>query len=981
MSYCHIHAGYQRNIDLRFHRRVVDRITSVSASGLVFDCNGNGVPDNEDIGLGVSDDTNSDGIPDECQDCNNNGTLDPIEIAGGAPDVDGNGVPDDCEDDCNANNYPDRSETENELSPDVDGNFVPDACGADCDTDGILDWAEINGNLSLDLDRNRVLDACQDCNGNLLPDWMDLNHQFNLLVVDLSAVGLHEYHEASGVQVAEYSTRISTAKDVRADPGGVWAWIANGDESIQRHDFSTNTTTEFIAAGTGGLGQPTAIEIAPSGELLVLDFSSGNVLRYDRTTGSFLGTFAGIGSPVTSPYSMAFGPGGDLYVSSSNNAVYRFDGTTGSYVGVFVSPGAGGLNGPRGMDFLPSGHLLVASYQTDQVLEYDASGSFVREFTDEFGITGPWGVRVGPNGDVYIAIAYGSTGRIVEYFPVLGKYYRSFVRGATELIDPTGIDFMPASPDDVNGNRVIDACEAGDIDSDGVDNVVDNCPATPNTSQTDTDGDGIGDACDNCLTTANPDQRDVDVDGIGDDCDNCPALANVSQDDTDSDGRGDACDNCPSIANPDQVDSDGDLIGDACDDCPLDPNNDSDGDGICGNVDNCPTTPNPDQTDVNNNGVGDVCEFETEVFDTIQTTETRLIVSGWGNFGNGGSGGVSLDFSKVGDCEELYLYDASPLVVYNSGGQQVDYNAYSANDFVGDPAGHLSSPVADSGTFEFFRGASVLAGGGAIGLEKTWYAPVDADTAQFVIQCLSVYSADGAVHSGISVGEFIDWDIPGNGNIGAVDATRKLVYQVGNGFLCEDNSQRMGGLAFIGTALNGECVDDGVHPVNALTNLNSTYVYPTGGLVGSEVYSLMQQIGYAASGTQADQFSLMTYLLDADVVPGDTIRIYTVLAVTRATADRTIAGVVDQAKVWFEGNVRCYLGCCVGLRGNVNGDAGDDTNVSDLSFLVDFLFRGGSAPPCTEEADLNGSGDVNVADLSYLVDFLFRGGPDPAACP
>ena len=138
-----------------------------------------------------------------------------------------------------------------------------------------------------------------------------------------------------------------------------------------------------------------------------------------------------------------------------------------------LTPGAGGLSGPRGMDFLPSGHLLVASYQTDQVLEYDASGSFVREFTDEFGITGPWGVRVGPNGDVYIAISYGSTGRIVEYFPVLGKYYRSFVRGATELIDPTGIDFMPASPDDVNGNRVIDACEAGDLDSDGVDNVVD----------------------------------------------------------------------------------------------------------------------------------------------------------------------------------------------------------------------------------------------------------------------------------------------------------------------------------------------------------------------------------------------------------------------------------------------------------------------------------------------------------------------------
>jgi hypothetical protein len=70
--------------------------------------------------------------------------------------------------------------------------------------------------------------------------------------------------------------------------------------------------------------------------------------------------------------------------------------------------------------------------------------------------------------------------------------------------------------------------------------------------------------------------------------------------------------------------------------------------------------------------------------------------------------------------------------------------------------------------------------------------------------------------------------------------------------------------------------------------------------------------------------------------------------------------------------------CCDGVRGDVNGDA--SLNVSDLSYLVDFLFRGGSAPPCQEEADINGDGTLNVSDLSYLVDFLFRGGPEPASC-
>ena len=61
-----------------------------------------------------------------------------------------------------------------------------------------------------------------------------------------------------------------------------------------------------------------------------------------------------------------------------------------------------------------------------------------------------------------------------------------------------------------------------DFDSDGTNDIIDNCPTTPNPNQNDADGDGVGDACDNCPSIRNSDQEDTDGDNIGDTCDHCP---------------------------------------------------------------------------------------------------------------------------------------------------------------------------------------------------------------------------------------------------------------------------------------------------------------------------------------------------------------------------------------------------------------------------------------------------------------------------
>lgn len=74
--------------------------------------------------------------------------------------------------------------------------------------------------------------------------------------------------------------------------------------------------------------------------------------------------------------------------------------------------------------------------------------------------------------------------------------------------------------------------------------------------------------------------------------------------------------------------------------------------------------------------------------------------------------------------------------------------------------------------------------------------------------------------------------------------------------------------------------------------------------------------------------------------------------------------------------------CCVGLRGNVDGDPEDMYDIDDLVYLVDYSFRFGDPPPCMEEADINADGIIDIEDLVAMVDYQFSrpGGVPPEPC-
>ena len=134
----------------------------------------------------------------------------------------------------------------------------------------------------------------------------------------------------------------------------------------------------FVAPGLGGLTTPIGIAVDRAGNLYVSSFGTNSVFRYEPTAGRFLGSFVSRGTGgLTGPTGLTFGPDGDLYVASFNDdQVYRYAAGTGAFLNVFVSNQLvnsnnptgpllnGGLSGPLALAFGPDGNLYVSSDAT-----------------------------------------------------------------------------------------------------------------------------------------------------------------------------------------------------------------------------------------------------------------------------------------------------------------------------------------------------------------------------------------------------------------------------------------------------------------------------------------------------------------------------------------------------------------------------------------------------------------------------------------
>jgi streptogramin lyase len=250
-----------------------------------------------------------------------------------------------------------------------------------------------------------------------------------------SFLALYSLARAASTVVLMPCVVIALSVTVAYAAGQEFFLVPSGNtDSILRYSDTGTFINAFIPSRSGGLDNPRAVISGPDGNLYVSQGTSSSdpIRRYDGHTGEFIDNFAF--QPGVSPFGIVFGPDGHLYAASfSSNDVVRFNGSTGEFLGVFAA--GGDLFQPRGLVFGPDGHLYVSSLSGKVIRYHGVTG----EFMDDFAVgVDPRGLVFGPDGHLYVASF--SDNRVWRFNGATGVSMGVFASGGG-LNGPVGVGF------------------------------------------------------------------------------------------------------------------------------------------------------------------------------------------------------------------------------------------------------------------------------------------------------------------------------------------------------------------------------------------------------------------------------------------------------------------------------------------------------------------------------------------------------------
>ncbi len=428
------------------------------------------------------------------------------------------------------------------------------------------------------------------------------------------------------------------------------------------------------------------------------------------------------------------------------------------------------------------------------------------------------------------------------------------------------------------------------------------------------------------------------------------------------------------------------------------------------------------------------------MFDAFFEPVGACVALGVGNDGDlgwaaGTSGSINLDYRESGlECgtrqrDAMYLSSGSTftLMATSSTGTgaeltQVTGDANQADETGFDPTPEktMTGGLAASGKYDSTYTGKFVNRDTTIAFERVVYGPRSAtpatSTINFVIVHTWVYSADGAAHNHVTIGDVRDWDVPADSvplNTTGVSSAGFVYVQGTDTVLhtaCQTNLNRFATEAFGGGYTKAQfnadpCANDstayfGFSAADQLIMVDTTHYRNGTPLVPfqpdpSRWWDVTKVPGLNADASTQDQAVWLTYKQDYNLLASDTLHYWTVMTTVRNGSLSDLEAQVAYAKNWYKeirGCVPINPACCIGKVGNANGTGGETPTIGDISVMIDAKFISGaciSSGPganivCLGEADMNLSGglhptcgSITIGDISLLIDCLFITGEPP----
>jgi len=429
-----------------------------------------------------------------------------------------------------------------------------------------------------------------------------------------------------------------------------------------------------------------------------------------------------------------------------------------------------------------------------------------------------------------------------------------------------------------------------------------------------------------------------------------------------------------------------------------------------GGVINTPGDPDPSGWDanilVNTNAPSDIdqipvhltvaSDFNMPQGDTLYTATKRLAVFNTGRLGNN-TQGYSLDIP--GDCDadlttpngDMYLYDASPMMSWNNGTDNIAYTTMFTQTFTEPGTFRPQSPwVSTTGVDYEMVNCTLSTTDSIFGVGVTLWAPTDAD---FIIAQYDFTTWKPGLKGmeEVFVGFAADYDIPSDeavDNGSGSDATNFTLWQRGceltTGDTDEDpphscgiiETNRVGGVVVLSKQLRNAWTAN-----NAILQLGTGFdpdsIYNR--MKNFTDYNLYVNTGTTVADSVIDLHTAVTF--DQVDMTTKVMKSFVVAVITTNTGQSDYNAQVQAAYIWADAHGIIQLQQPCDCRpGDPNND--NATNLADAVYVIGYVFKGGPAPaPYAKcSGDPNGDCAVNLADAVYFINYVFKGGPAPKTC-